>query len=156
MGLGAVLGAVLGLVLRPRRPLLAGEAFCLLLPLPIVLLALPGPTALIALAALLAGTVGTYATVLWESTWVQHVPAAARSRVSAYDWFGSLALEPLGLALVGPIAAGVGISTTLWIAAAIILGCQLATLSVPSVRRLRALPGPPPTTAHQPPVEAGD
>ena len=122
-----------------------------------MLLALPGPTALIALAALLAGTAGTYATVLWESTWVQHVPAAARSRVSAYDWFGSLALEPLGLALVGPIAAGVGISTTLWLAAAVILGCQLATLAVPSVRRLRALPGaPPPTTALQPPVEAGD
>jgi len=157
MGFGAVLGAVLGLTLRPRRPLLAGETFLLLLPLPIVLLALPGPTALIALAALLAGTAGTYATVLWESTWVQHVPAAARSRVSAYDWFGSLALEPVGLALVGPIAAGIGISTTLWLAAAVILGCQLATLSVPSVRRLRARPGaPPPTTVLQPPVEAGD
>jgi len=157
MGFGAVLGAVLGLTLRPRRPLLAGETFLLLLPLPIVLLALPGPTALIALAALLAGTAGTYATVLWESTWVQHVPAAARSRVSAYDWFGSLALEPLGLALVGPIAAGVGISTTLWLAAALILACQIATLSVPSVRRLRARPGaPPPSTVLQPPVEAGD
>jgi predicted MFS family arabinose efflux permease len=157
MGFGAVLGAVLGLTLRPRRPLLAAESFLLLLPLPIVLLALPGPTALIALAALLAGTAGTYATVLWESTWVQHVPAAARSRVSAYDWFGSLALEPLGLALVGPLAAGVGISTTLWLAAAVILACQFATLSVPSVRRLRAWPGtPPPTTTLQPPVEAGD
>src|SRR6201999_2854469 len=95
MGFGAVLGAVLGLVLRPRRPLLAGETILLALPLPIALFALPGPTVLIALAALLAGTAGTYATVLWESTWVQHVPAAARSRVSAYDWFGSLALEPL-------------------------------------------------------------
>ena len=157
MGFGAVLGAVLGLTLRPRRPLLAGETFLLLLPLPIVLLALPGPTALIALAALLAGTAGTYATVLWESTWVQHVPAAARSRVSAYDWFGSLALEPLGLALVGPIAAGVGISTTLWLAAAPLLACQIATLSVPSVRRLRGRPGaPPPSTVLQPPVEAGD
>lgn len=157
MGLGAILGAVLGLALRPRRPLLAGELVLLALPLPIALLALPAPTVLIALAALLAGTAGTYATVLWESTWVQHVPAAARSRVSAYDWFGSLALEPLGLALVGPLAAGIGISTTLWLAAAVILACQFGTLSVPSVRRLRARPGaPPPTTAPQPPVEAGD
>ncbi len=157
MGFGAVLGAVLGLALRPRRPLLAGETILLTLPLPIALFALPGPTVLIALAALLAGTAGTYATVLWESTWVQHVPAAARSRVSAYDWFGSLALEPLGLALIGPIAAGVGVSTTLWLAAAVILACQFATLSVPSVRRLRARPGtPPPTTTLQPPVEAGD
>ncbi|MGD9735853.1 MAG: MFS transporter [Solirubrobacterales bacterium] len=156
-GLGAVLGALLGLVLRPRRPLLAGETFLLVLPLPIVLLALPGPTALIAAAALIAGTAGTFANILWEATWVQHVPAAARSRVSAYDWFGSLGLGPLGLALIGPVAAGIGISATLWLAAAIILGCQLATLSVPSVRRLRALPGaPPPSAALRPPIEAGD
>lgn len=156
-GFGAVLGALAGLVLRPSRPLLAGELVMLVLPLPILLLALPGPTALIAAAALLSGVAGTFATVLWESTWVQHVPAAARSRVSAYDWFGSLALEPLGLALIGPIAAGAGIPTTLWFAAAVLLACQLATLSVPSVRRLRALPGaPPPATARQPPVEAGD
>jgi predicted MFS family arabinose efflux permease len=156
-GLGAVLGAFLGLALRPRRPLLAGEGFLLVLALPIALLALPGATALIALAALIAGLAGTFATVLWESTWVQHVPAAARSRVSAYDWFGSLALEPLGLALIGPVAAGIGISTTLWLAAAVVLGCQLVVLSVPSVRRLRSRPGgPPPATAPQPPVEAGD
>jgi len=156
-GFGAVLGAILAFALRPRRPLLAGEAFMLVLPLPIALLALPAETVLIALAALVAGVAGTFATVLWESTWVQHVPAAARSRVSAYDWFGSLSLEPLGLALIGPIAAGVGISTTLWFAAAVVLACQFATLSVPSVRRLRAKPGEPPTPiVLQRPVEAGD
>ena len=33
---------------------------------------------------------------------------AALSRVSAYDWFGSLAFQPLGLAIAGPLAAGIG------------------------------------------------
>jgi MFS family permease len=156
-GFGAILGAGLSLLVRPRRPLLAGETFLLALALPIALLALPASTAAIALVAVISGMAGTFATVLWESTWVQHVPAAALSRVSAYDWFGSLALEPLGLALIGPIAAGIGISTTLWLAAAIVLACQLAVLAVPSVRRLRARPGAAPTPlAMPPPVEAGD
>lgn len=156
-GFGAVIGAVLALAVRPRRPLLAGEVFLLALPLPIALLAVPAATVLIALAALLAGIAATFATVLWESTWVRHVPEAALSRVSAYDWFGSLALEPLGLALIGPIAAGAGLTTTLWLAAAVLLACELVALSVPSVRRLQAEPGEPPTpVVLQRPVEAGD
>lgn len=156
-GLGAVAGAVLSVLVRPRRPLLAGEGFLLVVVLPLALLALPAPTVLIALAGLLSGVAGTFATVMWESTWVQHVPAAARSRVSAYDWFGSLALEPLGLALIGPIAAGIGIATTLWVAAAVVLACQVAVLLVPSVRRLRARPGGVPTAvALEPSLRPGD
>jgi MFS family permease len=156
-GFGAILGAGLAFAVRPRRPLLAGEACVALMAAPIALLALPAATALIATGALLGGVGGTFAQVLWESTWVQHVPAAARSRVSAYDWFGSLALEPLGLALIGPLAAGIGVSTTLWLGAATVLACQVAVLSVPSVRRLRAGPGEAGGPVAMPrPVEAGD
>jgi MFS family permease len=156
-GFGAILGAGLAFAVRPRRPLLAGETGVLLMAVPIALLALPAATALIAIVALLAGLAQTFAQVLWESTWVQHVPEAARSRVSGYDWFGSLALEPVGLALVGPLAAGIGVSTALWLAAATVVACQLVVLSVPSVRRLRALPGEPAAAIAMPrPVEAGD
>jgi hypothetical protein len=140
-GLGAIVGAGLGFVLRPSRPLFAGEGLMLLLCLPVAFLALPATTALIAAAALVAGVVSTFGNIIWESTWVAHVPAAARARVSAYDWFGSLALQPLGLAVVGPAAAGIGVSTTLWLGAGAMLACQVAVFSVPSVRRLRALPG---------------
>ena len=155
-GFGAIVGAGLAFVVRPRRPLLAGETCVLLMALPIALLALPAATAAIAIVALLAGLAGTFAQVLWEATWIQHVPATARSRVSAYDWFGSLALEPVGFALVGPIAAGIGISTTLWLGAATVVACQMVVLSVPSVRRLRALPGEPAAVVLPRPVEAGD
>src|SRR4051812_16327190 len=53
---------------------------------------------------------------LWETT-LQHIPPTALSRVSAYDWFGSLAIQPIGVALVGPIATAIGITTTLYLAA---------------------------------------
>ena len=41
---------------------------------------------------------------------MRHVPDESLSRVSAYDWFGSLAFQPLGLAIWGPIAEVIGIS----------------------------------------------
>ena len=41
---------------------------------------------------------------LWETTVQRHVPRESLSRVSSYDWFGSLALDPIGLAIWGPTA----------------------------------------------------
>jgi hypothetical protein len=79
---------------------------------------------------------------LWETTLQQHVPPASLSRVSAYDWFGSLLCQPLGLALAGVVAAGIGMSRTLWIAAAIDLAAIVAVLAAPSVRHLQRLDGP--------------
>jgi hypothetical protein len=59
--------------------------------------------------------------------------------VSAYDWFGSLLCQPIGLALAGIAAAAIGMSRTLWIAAAIQILAIVAMLATPSVRRLRAV-----------------
>ncbi len=142
LGAGAVIGGLVSIGLRPRRPLLVGEGL-LCLFLPIALFAGPAPILLIAAGALVAGASTSVAEVLWQTASAQHVPAAALARVSAYDWFGSLALEPLGLALIGPIAAGVGTTTTLWVAAGILALCQLAVVATPSVRRLEARPGGP-------------
>jgi hypothetical protein len=81
---------------------------------------------------------------LWDTTVQQHIPAAALSRVSAYDWLGSVALIPLGYALTGPLASTLGVTGALWLAAAwTVLGSATA-IAVPAVRRLRA------------PLDAGD
>jgi hypothetical protein len=68
----------------------------------------------------------------------RHVAPAALSRVSAYDWFGSLAFQPVGLAIAGPLAAGLGESTTLWIAAAGSAAMAVILVATPSVRALTA------------------
>jgi MFS family permease len=155
-GVGGLLGGLVAISIRPRRPLLVSEGFILLFPLPIALLAVPSPTAVIAAGALLAGSTVSLAEILYETTAAQHVPPQALSRVIAYDWFGSLALEPITLALIGPIAAGLGISTTLWVGTAAMVLCLLAVLTVPSVRRLRAVVDEPAPTPPPRPVEAGD
>lgn len=152
---GSVLGGLLALVVRPSRPLLIGETAVCTIGLPVMLLAGPASTAVIALGALVSGAGISLATILYETTVVRNVPQASLSRVYAYDWFGSLALEPLGLALVGPIAAGLGTSPTLWAAAGVTTACQIGVLCVPSVRRMRAPTSPAPIPPTRP-LDPGD
>lgn len=155
-GAGGLLGGGLALAFRPRRPLMVGEGILVLFALPVLLLAIPAQTAVIAAGALVSGLTVGLAEVLYETVAAQHIPQESLSRVTAYDWFGSLALEPLGLALIGPLAAGIGISTTLWITAGVIFVSQAAVLLVPSVRRLGYRPdatGPPLPLR---PIEPGD
>jgi MFS family permease len=155
-GVGGILGGALALAVRPRRPLLVGEVVIVALGAPIALLAIPAATTVIAAGALVAGTTIGLAVVLYETALVEQIPQEALSRVLAYDWFGSLALEPLGLVLVGPLAAGIGVSTYLVLAAVLITICQLAVLLVPGVRRLERNPAAGRVTPQLRPVEAGD
>ncbi|HVO53203.1 MAG TPA: MFS transporter [Solirubrobacterales bacterium] len=156
LGVGALLGGGLALSLRPRRRLLVGEGALICIGVPIALLAVPAAVVPIALSALVLGVAFSLAEIFYDTTAAERVPAESLSRVAAYDWFGSLALEPLGLLIVGPLAAGIGTSTTLWLGAAAITVCQAAVLCVPSVRRLETLPGAAVMTVPMRPIEPGD
>jgi predicted MFS family arabinose efflux permease len=135
-GAGQVIGGVAALRIRARRPLLVGVLACEVSAAPLLLLAPPAPTAVIAAGALASGAGVFVFLALWETALQRHIPLAALSRVSAYDWFGSLVFAPLGLALAGPVAAGVGIAATLWIAGALELVSVGALLAVRDIRRL--------------------
>jgi hypothetical protein len=52
---------------------------------------------------------------------------------------GSIALMPVGLAVVGPIATIVGVRATCWGAGALIVAATLPVLAVRDVRDLRRL-----------------
>jgi hypothetical protein len=136
-GLGAVIGNLVALKVRPSRPLVVANLGCAFLALPPALLALRAPTGVIAAASLLGGLGVAFFNPLWETALQRHIPAAALSRVSAYDWLVSVGLTPIGQMLVGPISAGIGIDETLWVASAVYLGGSVAILAVPSVRNLR-------------------
>ena len=85
---------------------------------------------------------------LWESTLQRHIPAETLSRVSAYDWLGSLVAYPVGAAIWGPIALALSTSTALWIAFALQAGSALLVLSLREVRELRPYPEPAGTPAR--------
>jgi hypothetical protein len=68
----------------------------------------------------------------------QQVPSEVLSRVSAYDWFGSVALLPVRYALAGPLAALIGTRTALFGAGAVMALEVICVLAVPGVRGLTA------------------
>lgn len=139
---GFLIGGTTLLRLRPRRPLLVGSLACATAGLPSLLLAAPAPGVLIAVAACVSGTGTMVFNTLWETTLQQHIPAQARSRVSSYDWFGSLAIQPLGFVLIGPLAGAVGVSAALYVCGALEVALVLGLVSVRDVRTLPPLPVP--------------
>lgn len=149
---GALAAGATALRLKPRRPLLLALVAVLPNSVPIIVLALKLPWETLVVTALVTGFGNMLFNTLWETTLQQHIPPAALSRVSAYDWFGSLLCQPLGLALAGVAAAAIGMSRTLWIAAAVDLVAVTALLAAPSVRGLRRLGEPKLEQSAQQPV----
>jgi hypothetical protein len=137
LAVGSLAGGVVALHVRSAHPLRPGTSLLGLNALPPELLALGASAGGIAAAGVLAGASNMIFNSLWETSLQQHVPSAALSRVSAYDWFGSLAFSPLGLLLAGP-AVAFGLSTTLWIVVAGSLATAVLARVPRSVRRLPA------------------
>jgi MFS family permease len=140
-GVGSLIAGTTLLHLKPRRPLLIALLVGLVSALPMFLLAVPAPLALIVPAALIGGVGNMVFNTLWETTLQQHIPEAARSRVSSYDWFGSLALQSLGFALIGPFAAAVGTSTALYICGCVDVALVAALLTLRDIRTVPSMPG---------------
>ena len=137
-GIGAVLGDAAALRFRPRRPLLVGGLAASLWALEPAVLALPFPTAVIAVAAALGFAGSGLSNALWFTALQERIPRQALSRVSSYDWLGSIAFQPAGFALAGPLAAAIGVSATLLASAAVQASACLAVSLTPSVRGLRS------------------
>src|SRR5580692_8969347 len=140
--IGALAAGATALRLKPRRPLLLASIAVIPNAAPMIVLALKLPWPVLIVTALVTGFGNMLFNTLWETTLQQHIPPASLSRVSAYDWFGSLLCEPIGLALAGVVAAAIGMSRTLWIAAAVVLVTVAAMLAAPSVRHLQRLDEP--------------
>ena len=143
-GIGAVIGGLLALRLRPRRPLLVSVVLAGATVLELAALALHAHTAVLSAVALLAGASIAIHLTLWLTVFQQHIPQAAQSRVSSYDELGSFLLIPLGLALAGPASNLLGMGVTLWGAAAISAVCIATMAVIPSVRALRSKGAPEP------------
>lgn len=136
-GVGGLIGSAVATRLRPARPLVAVALAEGLLTLPLLGLALAVPAAALCVASLANGAAVMFGMTVWETTLQREVPREQLSRVSSYDWFMSLAFMPLGLALWGPVAEGVGVREALWIAFGLMAAAVAALLALPDVRGLR-------------------
>ena len=138
MGIGALVGSLLATRVRPGRPLLFVAGMEAFFGLPLVFLAAAAPPAVLAVGTFFSGVGAMLGMSVWESTLQLHIPRESLSRVSSYDWFGSYAVVPLGLALWGGVADAIGVQTLLWMASALFGASVLALLAVPDIWRFRS------------------
>jgi MFS family permease len=155
-GGGAVLGGLLALGRRPRRPLAVAALATFGFPLPPLALSLRLPLAAVAAATLLAGLGSALGGALDTTVTQQRVPASALARVGAFNMVGALAFGPVAFAAAGPVASAVGARAVLGFGAAWAALGSAVVLAVPAVRRVTWLePQPPQPDGDSPVSPAG-
>jgi MFS family permease len=138
-GVGAVIGSVTAARWRPAHPLFTGFMLALAWPLMAGTFAVGAPVALVAVFAFGTGFGFSQLMIWWETALARYIPPAALSRVSAWDWMGSLALLPLGYLIAGPLASAVGARTVLGVGG--VIGFVLLVIGA-LPRETRELRGP--------------
>ena len=138
--LGMAGGGLLVLLVQLRRPMFHGGLGFLVTLVTPLLLARAAPLGVVCAGFLLEGlAVGVYGTT-WEIVRQQAIPQQLQGRVSAWDWMGSLAGFPLGLAVAGPLVSAVGTGPTLYGMACCAALLTAWLLVVPDIRNLRVAP----------------
>ena len=128
-GTGSLVGSVaISSVPLPRRYLSVmlltwGFGTC-----PMVLFGWGRQVWLMVLAAVVGGVADGVGTVIWGTLLQRRVPARLLGRVSGLDFFVSLALMPLSMAVAGPLGAVLGLRTMFTLAG--VVPAVLAVLAI--------------------------
>lgn len=141
-GAGAVAGSIAGLRWHPEHPLRVGLLLVLSWPAQNALLALGAPIPAVGAMALMTGFGFSLFGVWWETALARHIPPHLLSRVSAWDWMGSLALLPVGYFIAAPLAGEFGARGVLGLGGAIGVVLLLVALLPRSTRTLGIAPRP--------------
>ncbi|MFJ9469964.1 MFS transporter [Streptomyces caniferus] len=147
-GAGTAGGALMMTRVRPHRLLLTGALCVFPLALPSAALAVPLPAAGLSAIMFATGISVEVFAVTWMMALHQEIPEEKFSRVSSYDWLGSLAMVPLATALAGPVQDLIGRQAALWGCSAVIALLTAAVLCVPEVRRLTRRTSPAPAAGR--------
>jgi predicted MFS family arabinose efflux permease len=119
--LGLVAGGLISLRYTPRKPMLFVVASGAAVALTPVALALVLPLPVICLTAFALGALFEVMMVQWTVQMATRIPSDKLARVSSYDALGSMSAMPVGALLAGPLAAAIGVSSTQFAAAAVIV-----------------------------------
>ncbi len=135
---GMLVGVVIALRIRPRRPILVAVVLTSTTALPYLLLGVGAALPVIVVGGFLMGLGMDTFNVLWQTTMQREVPPEALSRVASYDAFGSMVFGPVGVLLAGPAAVHLGARNALLVCGGLIVLSSLLALLSPEVRTLRA------------------
>jgi MFS family permease len=137
-GVGAIVGSMIALRIRPKRPLVACTLWAVPLAGQVLVLIVAPSVWLLSVASFCAGAGIAVHLTLWFTLFQREIPEGLQSRVSSYDVLFSFVLMPVGFAVVGPLSGAIGITETLWLSLGVMLTTWALILSLPSVWALRA------------------
>ena len=126
--LGLIVGGLISLRYTPPRPMLFVVATGGVFALAPLVLGLVAPLPLICVVAFGVNILAELMMVQWTVAMATRLPADKLARLSSYDAFGSMAAMPLGALVAGPLAATIGVSSTQFAAAAVIVVASADTL----------------------------
>lgn len=148
---GLVVGSLLAMRWKPRRPIAIGMAATALMAPQFLFLAIGAGTAATASVALLSGISVSLMGVYWNTALHHRIPDNEQSRVSAFNQLANMSAGPLGLAIAGPVIGMIGLRSSLWIVVALIVIPSLVGAFLPSIRNVtnepehKHVPGDAPT-----------
>lgn len=135
-GIGSIAGDLCAYRLKVPRPMVLAAAGLAVASCQAIIIGSGASIVLITILEAVTGVGVSLFFVLWETALQTHVPEAALSRVSSYDYLLSAGLMPLGLVLAGPVSDALGVRPTLYAMTVLGVPAALALLLVPAVRRL--------------------
>ena len=133
---GAIIGALASARLRPRHPITACFAACMLIALPLAALAGPLPVAAIVVSWGIGMAAVALGNTWWETSLQRDIPATVFARVRSYDILVSFVFMPLGLVVFPLVARAIGSEWTLLGAAAGIAATSLVVALTPGVHEV--------------------
>jgi MFS family permease len=146
---GLIVGGLVALRFQPRRPMLFVALIGGLIAIPTLSLAALWPLPLICLCAFGVGIALEMMMVVWTVAMATNIPPGKLARVSSYDMLGTIMAMPAGALAAGPVAAVIGVSTTQYVAAALILVASMLALIPREIRNIRRQQAPLPDQPFQ-------
>ncbi|MFN8224411.1 MAG: MFS transporter [Gaiellales bacterium] len=137
-GLGMAAGGIFAATVRLRAPVPVAGVLFLASSVTPLLLAVAVPVPITAAAFACEGLGAGIFVAVWEAELQRQIPAEMLSRVSAWDWMGSLAGMPLGFVAGGFAAHAVGIDPTLYGIAVCASSLGIWLLLSPTMRSIGA------------------
>ena len=116
-GVGGAVGSMVMASLRmPRRYLTIMNVMFGVGCLPMVLMGIAPSVWVLVAAAFVLGVLFAAAMVIWGTLLQRRVPAHLLGRIASLDFFVSVSLMPVSMALAGPVSDAIGIANTFYLA----------------------------------------
>ena len=134
-GVGAIGAAIyMGRHGHPRRDVTVMYGAWTLATLAIVGYGLATSAWQLMITCLIFNALEAAGTIVWATMKQRHVPGSMLGRVSSLDWLISIALLPLSFALTAPVAAALGVRTTLICAGVVGAAVTFGAYFLPGMR----------------------